>query len=115
MRSQHKQSSAFMKKISIKTKSSERLSDTVTPVGLYLRFRDRYPNTLLLESSDYHSKEESYSFICVEPIVSMKVEDHVFSAEHAGETYLKEVVFPFIILILIEIRSGVSLYHPNPN
>ena len=60
------------------------MADTVTPVGLYLRFRDAYANTLLLESSDYHSKEESFSFIAIEPIVSMKVDDYQFSVSHKG-------------------------------
>ena len=73
-----------MKKIKFKTHSTTKISDTITPVGLYLRFRDRFANTLLLESSDYHSKEESYSFICVEPVVSMKVENHKFSVNQKG-------------------------------
>ncbi len=75
-----------MKKLQFKTISSTRISDTVTPVGLYLRFRDKYANSLLLESSDYHSKEESFSFICIEPIVTMKVENHKFSVFQKGET-----------------------------
>ena len=98
-----------MKKISIKTNSSERLSDTVTPVGLYLRFRYRYPNTLLLESSDYHSKEESYSFICVEPIVSMKVENDVFSAEHQGETYMTESIDGNFFELFNKFTSTINL------
>lgn len=84
--------SAQVKKIKFKTTSATKISDTVTPVGLYLRFRDKYANTLLLESSDYHSKEESYSFICIEPMVSMKVEDHTFQASHLGKnTFTKEI------------------------
>jgi len=75
-----------MRNLQFKTISSTRISDTVTPVGLYLRFRDKYANSLLLESSDYHSKEESFSFICIEPIVTMKVEDHKFSVSQRGET-----------------------------
>jgi anthranilate synthase component 1 len=67
-----------MKKIRFETKSRKRLSDTVTPVGLYLKVRDKYPNALLLESSDYHSKEESYTFLCIEPVVSLKAEDGYF-------------------------------------
>ena len=81
-----------MKKIKFKTISSTRISDTVTPVGLYIRFRDLYANTLLLESSDYHSKEESYSFICIEPVVSMKVENHQFSVKEQGTTIFKEEI-----------------------
>ena len=55
------------------------ISDTVTPVGLYSKFRDKYPNSLLLESSDYHSKEESYTFICLAPIVTLKASENSFS------------------------------------
>ena len=47
----------------------------VTPVSLYLKTRDKYANSLLLESSDYHSKENSYSFLCIEPLVTIKAED----------------------------------------
>ena len=49
--------------LQFKTIFKTKMADTVTPVGLYLRFRDAYANTLLLESSDYHSKEESFSFV----------------------------------------------------
>ncbi|QJD95870.1 anthranilate synthase component I family protein [Mucilaginibacter robiniae] len=44
------------------------LADTTTPVSIYLRLRDVFPNSLLLESSDYHSRDNSLSFICCEPI-----------------------------------------------
>ncbi len=73
-----------MKQLNFKTHHKKRLSDTVTPVGLYLRLRDVYPNTLLLESSDYHSKEDSFSFICIEPVVSMKADKNVFSISVRG-------------------------------
>ncbi|TCI85156.1 anthranilate synthase component I family protein [Tenacibaculum sp. M341] len=68
-----------MTPIKFKTQTKQKISDTVTPVGLYLRLRDKYPNTLLLESSDYHSKEESYSFICIEPMVSFVADKDEFS------------------------------------
>ena len=74
-----------MNKIQFKTISTTQISDTVTPVGLYLRFRDKYANTLLLESSDYHSKEESYSFICIEPIVTIKTDNHHLLLTHQGK------------------------------
>ncbi|NVK52944.1 MAG: anthranilate synthase component I family protein [Flavobacteriaceae bacterium] len=81
-----------MKKTTFKTTSSRRISDTVTPVGLYLRFRDQYANSLLLESSDYHSKEESYSFICIEPIISMKVDENQFTVSQKGKTIESNVI-----------------------
>lgn len=40
------------------------ISDTETPVSIYLKLRDRFPNTSLLESSDYHGHKDSQSFIC---------------------------------------------------
>jgi len=49
------------------------LADTLTPVDLYLRLRDRYPMSLLLESSDYTHEEGKLSMICVEPIRTFEV------------------------------------------
>ena len=73
-----------MKKIKFKTIHKTKIADTVTPVGLYLRFRDTFANTLLLESSDYHSKEESFSFIAIDPVVTIKAENHHLSFSHKG-------------------------------
>ncbi len=73
-----------MKQIKFKTSIKKRIADMVTPVGLYLRLRDVYPNTLLLESSDYHSKEESFSFIAIEPIVTIKADGDTISLTHKG-------------------------------
>ncbi len=73
-----------MTHIKFKTLSKTKIADTITPVGLYLRFRDKYPNTLLLESSDYHSKEESFSFIAIESLITIKAENHHLSFSHNG-------------------------------
>lgn len=51
------------------------LADTITPVSIYLRLRDRFPNSILLESSDYHGGNNSFSFICCKPIAGIKVEN----------------------------------------
>jgi anthranilate synthase component 1 len=56
-----------MKRYKIGTVSRKILADTVTPVSIYLKARDIYPNSLLLESSDYHGASDSYSFICLKP------------------------------------------------
>jgi anthranilate synthase component I len=71
-----------MKKYTIRTKAKKLLADTITPVSIYLRIRDIYPNSLLLESSDYHGNENSYSFICLKPLASFEVVNGV-----ATETY----------------------------
>lgn len=62
-----------MKKFKLINKSEKLLADTCTPVGLYLALRDRYPGSLLLESSDYHGAENSSSFICLDPVAFISV------------------------------------------
>jgi anthranilate synthase component 1 len=66
-----------MKKYIIKTKTRKLLADTITPVSIYLRIRDVYPNSLLLESSDYHGNENSYSFICLKPLAGFEVDNGI--------------------------------------
>ena len=79
-----------MKKIKFKSITKKLIADTVTPVGLYLKFRDKFANTVLLESSDYHSKEESFSFLCIEPMVSIKAEDDYLKLSHKGQELASE-------------------------
>lgn len=52
------------------TNRIDTLSDTHTPVALYLKLRDKYPHSFLLESSDYKSRENSFSYLCLQPIAS---------------------------------------------
>ncbi len=51
------------------------LADTITPVSIYLKLRDKFPNSVLLESSDYHGNENSFSFICCKSIAGIIIED----------------------------------------
>lgn len=52
------------------------LSDVYTPVGIYLRLRDRFRDTILLESTDFHAGENSYSFIGINAIAGIEVSDY---------------------------------------
>ena len=56
-----------------KTAFKQLLADTTTPVSTYLRLRDVFPNSLLLESSDYHSRENNMSYICCQPVAGIKL------------------------------------------
>jgi len=58
-------------------KSKQLLADTVTPVNIYLKLRDIYAGSCLLESSDYHGKEDSRSLICCDPLASFSIEGSV--------------------------------------
>src|SRR6185369_5265370 len=62
-----------MKKIGINTVIRKMLADVYTPVGIYLRVRDRFRDTILLESTDYHSAENSFSFICINAVAGMEI------------------------------------------
>ena len=64
-----------MKTFSLYTHYKKILADTITPVSIYLKIRDKYPNSILLESSDYHANDNSFSYICFNPIASIKVDD----------------------------------------
>ena len=56
--------------MNITTLTTTCLSDTITPVGLYLKLRDQFHNSFLLESSDYHGNENNFSFICIKPLAT---------------------------------------------
>ena len=55
------------------TTSKTILADLYTPVGVYMRLRDIYPQSALMESSDYHEKDNSRSFIGINPIASVAI------------------------------------------
>ncbi len=80
------------------------LADTTTPVSIYLRMRDVYPNSLLLESSDYHSRENNMSYICCDPIAGIRLHDGQLETHYpdgrkaqkaAAEINLREEVSDF--------------------
>jgi anthranilate synthase component 1 len=62
-----------MEKVPVRVERRKILADIITPVSIYLKVRDVYPGSLLLESSDYHSKENSFSFICMDPVAEFLV------------------------------------------
>ena len=55
------------------TTSKTILADLYTPVGVYMRLRDLYPQSALMESSDYHDANNSRSFIGINPIASVAI------------------------------------------
>ena len=59
----------------LKTTFKKILADTITPVSVYLKIRDKYPGSILLESSDYHANDNSFSYICFNPIASIEVKN----------------------------------------
>ena len=64
-----------MKQYDYKTISRTMLGDLHTPVSTYLKVRDIFPQSALMESSDYHGSENNRSFIALCPLASVSI-DH---------------------------------------
>ena len=62
-----------MKQVNVKTTVRKMAADLFTPVGIYLRLRDRFRDTILLESTDHHTAENSFSFIAINAIGGIEI------------------------------------------
>lgn len=71
----HPLTGAGDKKILLRTTVKKMLADVYTPVGIYLRLRDRFRDTILLESTDNHVADNSYSFIGINAIAGIEIRD----------------------------------------
>ena len=71
-----------MAQYNYKTVTRKILADLYTPVGVYMRLRDIYPQSALMESSDYHGSDNSRSFIGVHPIASIAVGHGIVTATY---------------------------------
>ena len=79
-----------MNKIKLTSSYKKLLGDTYTPVGIYLKIRDKFPNSILLESSDYHGDEHSFSYICCDPLAKFEVKNQDIKIQYPNEeTHLK--------------------------
>jgi anthranilate synthase component 1 len=66
----------------IKTYRKKILADTLTPVSIYQKIRDKYSNSVLLESSDYGANDNSYAYVCFNPISSFKVHNNLIEKKY---------------------------------
>ena len=76
----------MMKTYKLKTHYKKILADTLSPVSIYLKIRDKFPNSMLLESSDYHGNDNSFSYICCNPIASLKIEGNLLTKTFPDQT-----------------------------
>jgi len=72
------------------TQIKQVLADTKTPVSLYLGLRDKYLSPLLLESSDHNSREGHYSYICLDPLGTIKLENKTIRTKIGTEIHQEE-------------------------
>ena len=72
--------------IKLKTTSKTILADLYTPVGVYMKLRDLYPESALMESSDYHNANNSRSFIGINPLGYVAVAHGIVVATYPNST-----------------------------
>ncbi len=74
----------YMKTQKVKKRVEVILSDMYTPVSIFLNARKQYRNSLLLEGTDFSSQENSYSFVCINPVASFTVSDNAIKCDING-------------------------------
>lgn len=98
------------KKIVVKTKKL--LADTLTPVGLYLNLRDRYPQSFLLESSDYHGNDNKYSFVCLSPMASFVFDQEVITLQSGDQT--EKIRLDNHLDLIPKLQEFIQGFNPEP-
>ncbi|MBO0950194.1 anthranilate synthase component I family protein [Fibrella forsythiae] len=78
-------SSQSVQQYSVYTTHRRMLADIITPVSSYLRIRDKYPNSILLESADYHGNDNSFSYIAFDPVARFTYNEGVISTLLPGK------------------------------
>ena len=70
------------------------MADLYTPVGVYMRLRDLYPQSALMESSDYHDKSNARSFIGLHPIASVAIGHGKATISYPDGSVMEETIRP---------------------
>ncbi|MBX2966940.1 MAG: chorismate-binding protein [Cyclobacteriaceae bacterium] len=98
-------------KIELNVFTKKLLADTLTPVNIYLKLRDVFAGSILLESSDYHGHENSLSLICCEPLASFVVDKNTITSKWPdGSTDVEEIKERSEVLSALEkFRSAFSV------
>ena len=103
-----------MKTYPLHTQFNQILADTLTPVSVYLKIRDKFPNSLLLESSDYHTADNSFSYICCQPIASIKIENGMIFKTFPDGTSDENIISTETNIPVI-IQEFASQFQPEKN
>lgn len=103
-----------MKTYALTTFSKKILADTLTPVSVYLKLRDHFPNTLLLESSDYHANDNSYSYICCNPIAHIAIQNGILTEQFPDGT-TEEMTITEAVNVAERIQSYSSCFQAEEN
>jgi anthranilate synthase component 1 len=103
-----------LKNYKLHTHYKQVLADTITPVSVYLKIRDRYTNSILLESSDYQANNNSFSYICFNPIATFKILDHTIET-HFPDGFTSSVAINNDISVALEIEKFSNQFQTEDN
>ena len=98
----------------ITCEAKKMLADTHTPVSIYLKIRDHYLNTILLESNDSKSLENCFSFICADPISTFTIKNgNIQITNYDGSEYRPDIDLS-AISALDHFINSFEIDHQNP-
>jgi anthranilate synthase component I len=103
----------MIKKFTVNFITQELPADTLTPVGIYLRLRDVYPGSLLLECTDYSSRTNAFSYICLNPVLGIEVREELLRTYFPGDIENKTSLLNVIdqinsFLISVEVKDDAK-------
>lgn len=97
----------------ISTRWRKLLADTLTPVGIYLRIRDLFPNSILLESADYHNRDDSMSYIGCDPVASIFLQEGFIHEKYPDGSIIKYKLSEERLVDVISRFAGK--FHADPS
>ncbi|MFD1063311.1 anthranilate synthase component I family protein [Winogradskyella litorisediminis] len=101
-----------MKTYNLHTYYKKILTDTITPVSVYYKVRDKFPNSILLESGDYHKSQKNFSYICFNPIADIKVENEVIYQNFPDGSSTETIISEFVNVIE-ELQQFTKRFNTN--
>jgi len=99
-------------KFVLKTAVKEMLTDTITPVNMYLKIRDSFPESVLLESSDYGANDNSVAYLCFNPIASFKVHNGKMTQTFPDGS-VKEIQITNTVSVVESLEDFISCFETN--
>ncbi|AQG81477.1 anthranilate synthase component I family protein [Spirosoma montaniterrae] len=97
----------------VTTRHKRMLADIITPVSIYLRLRDRFLNSILLESSDYHGNDNSFSYLAFDPVARFSYNQNRLTVQLPGEAEQSRTVQPQEMLVALQAFKD-SFQHEKP-
>ncbi|UOU97999.1 anthranilate synthase component I family protein [Chryseobacterium daecheongense] len=98
----------FNKKIQIKTVSKKTLGDLKTPMNIYLQLRDKFRDTILLESSDSKNIDNNFSFIAINAVAGIEIKNlNEFEIKLPGEEPIKQFIIEHKVADIFEHFSHI--------